>query len=76
MASKSRRKSANSANNNNTADDLSSSLGFYTMDSMLSDQNGLDDDGVDPNPLKRRLNDGTVDYPRRRATIAVSKRCI
>ncbi len=32
-------------------------------------QNAASDDGV--NPLKRRNTDATVDYPRRRATIAV-----
>jgi hypothetical protein len=47
------------------------------MESIVNDRNGTDDDGLDPNPLKRRLDDGAVDYPRRRATIAVSKkRCI
>lgn len=33
-------------------------------------QNGTSDDGV--NPLKRRSTDAGIDYPRRRATIAVS----
>ena len=34
-------------------------------------QNGNSDDGI--NPLKRRSTDAGIDYPRRRATIAVRK---
>lgn len=47
-------------------------MGFYTMDSISGEQNGIEYDGDDSNPLKRRLIDGALDYPRRRATIAVS----
>jgi len=34
-------------------------------------QNGTSDDGI--NPLKRRSTDAGIDYPRRRATIAVGQ---
>lgn len=40
------------------------------MDSPNHQQN--DEDLSSPHPAKRRLMDGALDYPRRRATIAVS----
>lgn len=39
----------------------------------MANSSGEHDGGSpSPNPNKRRLMDGAVDYPRRRATIAVS----
>lgn len=39
-----------------------------------SNHNNTSDDGI--NPLKRRSTDAGIDYPRRRATIAVSPACL
>lgn len=71
MSSRQRRKNEGNAKSS-VAGRTSPSLVFYTTESLSSEQNGADDDGGDSNPSKRRLLDGAIDYPRRRATIAVS----
>ena len=72
MVSRQKGKSSGaSASAASPADQLSPS--GTTPRNVFRTEEGDLDDGSGSNPLKRRFDDGVVDYPRRRATIAVRK---
>ncbi|XWW95430.1 hypothetical protein V2A60_003389 [Cordyceps javanica] len=69
MVSKAKRKSSGASGGAASSAAQRSSPGATIRSLLRADEDDLDD-GSSSNPLKRRFDDGVVDYPRRRATIA------